>query len=674
MSSLLVVYLVVLLVSLGWFAVTVSRRLRVLAWGRSADARGNVDRRIGGVLKYVFGQWRLLHGDVAAGLMHFLIFWGFLVVLLNTAHFLIQGPVADFELPLLGREAWLGRAYLTLRDLFELLVLIAVGYAGWRRLVTKPRRLELSTEALLILGLIAILMLTDFVMGGAERAMAAVSAQWYSPAELLVGSWLSGLGRSALLITHSICWWVHLVSLLFFLNLLPLGKHFHVLLSLFGVYFRNLSPAGELGKVDFEDDEAEEYGASQLRHLTWKNLLDAYNCTECGRCDYFCPANQTGKELSPRHIIIGTRDRVRDCQPAILKALGTTTNGDADPPAPEEGQPAFVGEVHTDQALWACTTCGACDTHCPLFIEHVEPIVEMRRHLVLEEEGRFPKELVATFNGLERQGNPWAIGAHERLNWAEGLEVPTLSDNPGAEYVYYVGCMASFDERNKATARALVELLRHAGVSFAVLDAETCCGDPARRTGNEYLAQALIEMNAEQFKEGGVRKVVTACPHCFNTLKHEYPQFGIEFDEVLHHGTLLARLLTAGKLSPQQEHPQQRIVFHDSCYLGRYNSIYYQPRDVLRSVRGVQLAEAVFSRDKGYCCGAGGGMMFMEETEGQRVNHWRYGQLKASGSAGIAVACPFCMVMLDDAAKDLDGDGGLPVEDIAVTLRRAVLG
>jgi Fe-S oxidoreductase len=234
--------------------------------------------------------------------------------------------------------------------------------------------------------------------------------------------------------------------------------------------------------------------------------------------------------------------------------------------------------------------------------------------------------------------------------------------------------MASFDERNKETARALVELLTHADISFAVLDAETCCGDPARRTGNEYLAQALIEANAEQFREGGVRKVVTACPHCFNTLKHEYRQFGVEFFEVLHHGTLLARLLTAGKLTPRHEQARRRIVFHDSCYLGRYNSIYYQPRDVVRSVRGVQLAEPAINRDKGYCCGAGGGMMFMEETEGQRVNHWRYGQLKAGGPAGIAVACPFCMVMLDDAAKDLDGEGALPVEDIAVTLRRAVLG
>jgi hypothetical protein len=384
MSSLLVIYLIVLLVSLGWFAFTVSRRLRVLAWANSVDVRGNVDRRLGGVLKYVLGQWRLIHGDTAAGVMHFLIFWGFVVVLLNTAHFLIQGPIAEFDLPLLSRDTSLGQAYLVLRDIFELLVLIAVIYAGWRRLVTKPRRLELSGEAVLILGLIAILMITDFLMGGAERAMDPYTAQWYSPAEALVGSWMVGLGGSVLAITYTASWWIHLVSLLFFLNLLPLGKHFHVLLSVFGVYLRNLNPTGELSRIDFEDEELEEFGTSELRHLTWKNLLDAYNCTECGRCDHFCPANQTGKELSPRHVIVGTRDRAYSCQPAILKALAATRDGNGDSGAsPEEGLPGFVGEVHTDQALWACTTCGACDTHCPLFIEHVEPIIEMRRHLVL---------------------------------------------------------------------------------------------------------------------------------------------------------------------------------------------------------------------------------------------------------------------------------------------------
>ena len=657
------IYLVVLLVGLGVFAYTMYKRIQVLKLAGSVDVRNNVEQRLMGVMRQVFGQQRMLHGDITAGLMHFLIFWGFVVVLLNTFHFLVGGFTGgEFHLPLLGRDQPLGTFYLILRDLFEVLVLGAVLYALWRRLVTRPARLKLSVEANLILTFIAILMVTDFIMGGCTMIEAGGEG-WFSPMERLMAMIFSGLNLGTAGIVYTTAWWVHLVTLLIFLNLLPLGKHFHVLLSVFEVYFRKLTPMGELPTMDLEDEDLENFGSSKLEHLTWKNWFDGYNCTECGRCDHFCPANSTGKQLSPRSVITGTRDRIYECQPNLLKALALGANrGDFDV---EEEMPAFVGEVHTDEVLWACTTCGACDVHCPLMIEHVEPIVQMRRHLVLEEEGRFPKELVATFNGLERQGNPWSIGAHQRNEWAEGLEVPTLSENPQAEYVYFVGCMASLDERNKATARAMVKLLKQAGVSFAILDAETCCGDPARRCGNEYLAQALIEMNAEQFREGKVKKVVTACPHCFNTLKNEYQQFGVEFDEVLHHGQLLMRLIDSGKLKPGST-DRTRFVYHDSCYLGRYNSVYYQPRDILRSVRGVELTEAQFNRDKGYCCGAGGGMMFMEETEGTRVNHWRYAQLRATGATEIGVACPFCMAMLDDAARDKGDD--TKVRDIALIL------
>ncbi|MBN2082472.1 (Fe-S)-binding protein [bacterium] len=665
-----IIYVIVLIASLGWFAYTMGKRLRLLRWAGSVDRSPQPDQRIAGVFKYVLGQVRLLHGDLAAGIMHFFIFWGFVVVLLNTLHFLIQGPNGDFPLPLLGHDQLLGQVYYVLRDVFELLVLLAVIYALWRRTVTKPKRLELSREALLILAFIGILMITDFLIGGARTAI-SLDHGWISPAEGIVARLLGQLSAGDIAMIRLVSWWIHLITLMVFLNLLPLGKHFHVLLSIPGVYLRRLTPFGELNKIDFENEDLEVYGASELKHLSWKNWLDAYNCTECGRCDYYCPANSTGKALSPRHILIGTRDRIYGSQPQILKALAAK----ADDPAREfESElPALVGEIHTDQQLWACTTCGACDTHCPVLLEHVEPIVNMRRHLVLEEEGRFPKELVATFKGLETQGNPWSIGAHQRLEWAEGLEVPTLSDKPDAEYVYFVGCFASLDERNKATARALVELLNHAGVCFAVLDAESCCGDPARRCGNEYLAQALIEMNAEQFKDGKVKKVFTSCPHCFNTLKHEYAQFGVEFAEVLHHSELLVRLMRERKLVPQHQGEARAVVFHDSCYLGRYNEIYNEPRQLLQAIGDIKLREGSFHHDKGYCCGAGGGMMFMEELEGTRVNQFRIEQLAAAKPDLVAVACPFCMTMLDDAVKET-GRENLPVRDIALVLRDAVLG
>jgi len=672
----LLVYIAVLLAGIGWFAYTLSQRLIALRSARSYDARGHVAERLWGVLLHVFGQGRLLHGDFSAGLMHAVIFWGFVFLLLNMLRFLVSGFVSGGEasLPLLGRADVLGRAYLFVRDLFDLLVLLAVIFGLYRRLVLKPKRLTLSGEGVLILVLIAVIMVTDLLMGGAGMITGHLSPP-YSWGETALATLLTPLGVPAALWVHAVCWWVHLATVLLFLNLLPLSKHFHILTSVPKVYLRNLGQPGKPWRTDFE--QVEEFGFSRMEQFSWLNWLDSYSCTECGRCDHFCPAHQTGKTLSPQHIITGSREHIYANLPRVLLQLAQARRAMANGETPEpmrvaaDDAPPVVGEVHTDAALWACTTCGACDTHCPVFIEHVEPILEMRRHLVLELEGRFPKELQATFRGLETQANPWGIGAHKRLEWAEGLSVPTLEDNPDAEYLYFVGCFASFDERSKPTARALVELMQHAGVSFAVLNDEACCGDPARRCGHEYLAQQLIEMNVEQMKAMRPRKVVTACPHCYNAIKHEYPDFGVRFDEVLHHSELLLRLLREGRLKVREGGAAEKIVFHDSCYLGRYNGVYGAPRGVLRDLPGVQLAEAEFSRDKGFCCGAGGGRMFMEETEGERVNTFRYGQLRATGAERIAVACPFCKTMLDDAAKEA-GAAAPPVEDIAVLLRDAL--
>ena len=679
----LALYCVVLALALTWFAKSMTERLRVLAAARSYDSRGHVGKRLLGVVQHVFGQGRLLHGDFTAGAMHFLIFWGFVILALNSLLFLINGfiPHSEWFPPLLGREQVLGSAYILLRDALEVLVLAAVGYALWRRLVIKPKRLTLSTEGLIILALIALLMLSDMQLSSTLVALGRYSAHPLSVVEQLGSALLSSTSFAVLQVMYTVTWWIHLLTFMLFLNLLPLSKHFHIITSTFKVYLRNLEPQGRIEKLDIEDENLEEFGVSRIQQLSWSNWLDAYSCTECGRCDYFCPANQTGKQLSPQKIITGTREQVYHQLPHVLRELAAArSQPQADTGtvmlADKPEYPTLVGEVHTDQALWACTTCGACDTHCPLFIEHVNPIVEMRRHLVLEQEGRFPRELATLFRGLEGQGNPWGLAAHQRMNWAEGLAVPTLAEKPDAEYIYFVGCMASFDDRSKASARALVQLLEHAQVSFAVLAGETCCGDPARRCGNEYLAQSLIEVNTEQFKSAQPRKVFTACPHCYNTLKHEYGQFGVHFDEVLHHSELLSRLLAAGKLKPSGSgNNQTKFVFHDSCYLGRYNNVYDEPRQLVNETLAGEgrLVEADFSRDKGFCCGAGGGRMFMEETEGQRVNNWRYEQLAATGADEVAVACPFCMTMIDDAAKDA-GAAAKPVRDIAVLLRDTLLG
>ncbi len=677
-----IIYSVVFITAMVFFFRSINSRISVLKAAQSNDSRGHVGTRLLGVLVNVLGQARLLRGDFSAGLMHFTIFWGFMVLMLNTAHFLVAGffPAADLHIPLLGRGDLLGGPYLFLRDLVEVLVLVAVLYAIFRRVVLKPKRLTQSFEAVLILMLIGTLMLTDMLMNAASVSSGDVIAHPMSFIENSLSMRLSA-GNAAL--TYTLNWWIHCLSLLFFLNLLPLGKHFHVITSFFTVYLRNLKPVGQLPAIDFENEDLEEFGVHHLQQLSWANWLDTYSCTECGRCDHFCPANRTGKSLSPKHIIVGTREMLYAHTPDLLlklaEARGQENSAESGVAVAarlsdeELGGVRLVGDIHTDAALWACTTCGACDEHCPLFIEHVTPIVEMRRHLVLEEEGRFPKELQGAFEGLEGQGNPWGLPAHTRMEWAEGLDVPTLDEKPDAEWIYFVGCLSSFDDRNKETARALVQLLNHAGISFAVLSQEACSGDPARRAGHEYLANALMEMNAEQFKEASVKRVITTCPHCFNTLKVEYEQVGVVFEEVIHHSELLTRLVSEGRLKPEHGNGSQKIVFHDSCYLGRYNRVYDEPRSVIASIPGVSMVEAEYNRDKGFCCGAGGGRMFMEETEGERVNEWRYDQLTATGADQVAVACPFCNVMMSDAAN-AEGHEHKPVKDIAILLRDAVLG
>jgi Fe-S oxidoreductase len=699
------IYAVVVLGALALFARNVYRRLRVLAAAQSTDRRERIGERILGVVVHVLGQARLLHGDFKAGLMHFFIFWGFVVLLFNSIQFVINGFFThEVELPLLGRHGLLGVPYLVVRDTFEVLVLLSVVYAAWRRLVTKPRRLTLSTEGLLILGLIGTLMVTDILMAASGYAIPRFDAP-YSPLESVLGPTFSGFGTTANLWIFHVAKWLNVAAFFTFLNLLPLSKHFHVLLSPFNVYLRDLGPMAKPVKLDLENSE--EFGVSRIQQLHWKNWLDAYNCTECGRCDHFCPANRTGKVLSPQHIITGTREQIYAHTPGLLLALAKSRAAAGRPELSEPGAgqvpsptpvgqaeglasgdavlpedfPLLVGEVHVDAALWACTTCGACDYHCPVFIEHVNPIMDMRRHLVLEQEGRYPKELNTLFRGLESQANPWGLGMHTRMDWAEGLTVPTLDDNPDAEYLYYVGCFGSFDSRSKPTSVALIELFNASGLNYAVMGVtETCNGDPARRCGHEYLAQMLAEQLIENLKEAKPRKVVTQCPHCFNAFKNDYPDFGFTFDEVIHHSELLARLVAEGKLRPTAEVAKlggpvnkKKIVFHDSCYLGRYNAVYEEPRATLKSVPGVELVEAKPCRDKGFCCGAGGGRMFMEETEGRRVNEFRYEQLAESGADEVAVACPYCMTMIDDAAKST-GEQALPVRDIALVLRDSLVG
>jgi len=651
-----VIYILFLAGALGFFARTMWGRFLLLKKSQPDPRWNRWLERAKHMFLYAIGQKRIIAGDLIPGIIHAFIFWGFLAVGLNTFHHAGKGIIAGFHLPFLGPNNILGALYIVFRDLFEVLVLIMVVISIYRRAVVKPERMTLSGEAQLILSFIGILMITDFFISGAEAVADPPRFLW-SPVQALFAGMMGSMGEGALKAVYILNWWIHTIVLFVFLNFLPLGKHFHVITSIPNVFFSKLDdqgPIGTLQKIDLEDENAESFGYSKIEDFTWKQNLDLYSCTECGRCQEFCPAHLTQKPLSPKEIIVDYRDHLYAKQDLILGKIQDKS---------WDGPQLTSEEVVSEDTLWACTTCHWCEEACPVFIEHIDKLVEQRRNLVLMESS-FPQELMPVFKGLENNSNPWNMGAANRGDWTQGLDVPIWEDNPKAEYLYYVGCAGSFDDRNKKVSRALVQLFKKAGVDFAILGAEEqCCGDQARRLGNEYLFQMMAQTNIDIFKELGVKKIVTACPHGYNVMKNEYSQMGGEFT-VVHHTELLQDLIRQGKL--KLEKPLgQTVSYHDSCYLGRYNQIYQQPREVLAHIPGLQLKEPDLHHQRGLCCGAGGGRMWLEENLGSRINQLRLEQMAATGAKLMSVACPFCMTMIADGIKETNREEELAVKDIA---------
>jgi len=645
------VFGLLVLLAIAVFVYSMSRRIRVLMAGRPDNRFTRIGRRIAETLEYAFAQKRMFR-DPYAGFFHILIFAGFVVLTVRSIALVLEGSIPGFVL-LPGPP---GDYYTLLKDVFEVLTLAGVLLAVFRRAFARPKRLDLSMDAWLILFLIGLLMATDLVAAGAQLALAPSLQTRWSPVVLTIARMLSGIDRGSLQTLYETCWWVHLFDLLFFGNYLPYSKHFHILSSIPNIFFMNLEPMGKLKTVDLENTE--RFGASRVEDLTWKSMLDGYTCTECGRCREVCPTALTGKPLDPKIFIGNVRDAVYEATPGILAQQAghgdgaATSQGGVD--AATQPRKDLIGGWISEDTIWACTMCGFCTTACPVFIvPAVDKIAEMRRYLVLDK-AEFPKEVQNAFRGMETNGNPWNMSASSRADWAKGLPVATMSQVEGVEVevLFWVGCAGSYEDRAKRVSKALVEILNAAGVSFAILGTEeTCTGDSARRMGNEYLFQTLAQQNIETLNGHKVKRIVTNCPHCMNCLKNEYPDFGGHY-EVLHGSQLVADLIAEGRVKLTTPIPDS-ITFHDPCYLGRYNGAYEAPRQILRAIPGLELKELERSRERGLCCGAGGGRMWMEEKLGTRINQTRMQEIAEAKTDAVGVSCPFCMVMIGNAREEL---------------------
>jgi Fe-S oxidoreductase len=623
------------------FVYSMSRRVRVLFATAAENRFDRIGTRIWKTIEYAFLQKRMFR-DLYAGVFHIFLFAGFIVLLVRTIALVVEGLVPGFVL-LPGRA---GDAYTLVKDVFEVLVLVGVAMAVSRRAFARPPRLDLTADAWFILFLIALLIAADLVAEGAKVALAPRLASTWSPAVLAVARMLGGLPTGSLQRLYEIAWWTHLVDILFFGNYLPYSKHFHILTSVPNVFFMKLDPMGRLGTPDLE--ASERFGVSRVEDLSWKSVLDGYTCTECGRCRVVCPTALTGKPLDPKVFIGDVRDAVREATPEILAAASGRGSGEGN------GRKELIGGWLSEETIWACTTCGFCTSACPVFIiPAVDKITEMRRHLVLER-ADFPKEMQTAFRGMETNGNPWGISASARADWANDLPVVTLSGAAGrdVEVLFWVGCAGSYEDRAKRVSKAIVEILNEAGVSFAILGTEeTCTGDSARRMGNEYLFQMLAQQNVETLNGYGVKKIVTNCPHCFNCIKNEYPVLGGAY-EVVHATELVERLLQEGRVR-FAEPVRETISYHDACYLGRYNGVYDAPRRLLRAIPGLEVHELPRTCERGLCCGAGGGRMWMEEKLGSRINQTRMKEIEDAGTVSVGLSCPFCMIMLGNAKEEI---------------------
>lgn len=636
------------------FGMGVYKRYKLWKLGVPEDRKDTAS--ISRFISNSFGHVRLLR-DAYPGIMHLVIFWGFVVFAIGTASIVVE---EDLRIPIFNGAYYLGLSFLL--DIFGLAAIVGVCMAIWRRYVMKPDRLDSKPEDAISLVVILVILVTGFLLEGIRIALIPDPWANWTPVGNGIASVFAGASPGALTTIHAILFWSHMLLTFGLIAYIPHSKMFHILTGAYNQYLAKDKAGQSLKPLDLENEELEQFGVAEIQQFTWKQLMDGDACVRCGRCQDNCPAYLTGKPLSPKKFTQDLKNHLSVVGPLLL-------NKKAD----EEISKPVIPEAVQDEEIWSCVTCRACEEQCPMFVEHVPKIVDLRRNQVMME-SMFPQEAQTAFRGMENNGNPWNIGWKSRADWIEDLEVTQLGEleeGQTVEYLYWPGCSGAFDNRNKKVATAVVKLLKKAGVSFGILGLEEkCCGDSARRLGNEYLYQTLAQENVETMNGYGVKKIITSCPHCLNTLKNEYPQFGGNY-QVIHHSEFLSSLVSQGKLKPQKS-IDAVCTYHDSCYLGRYNDIYAEPRAVVGSIPGLRLNEMERNMSKGFCCGAGGGRMWLDEHQGERININRTEQALKTGAELIVTACPFCLTMLEDGTKAKDVVDNVKTRDLAEILWESV--
>ncbi|MEH7234676.1 (Fe-S)-binding protein [Bacillus sp. JJ1562] len=691
----LLAFLVVTAYAIYLFVYLIKTRIAYIKLGKKVEFDGKVKERLEQIWINVFGQKKLLK-DKKSGAIHVMFFYGFILVQFGAIDFIWKGLKPGSHLPL--GPLYPGFAFF--QEIVTFMILVAVVWAFHRRYVEKLVRLKRGFKSGLVLLFIGGLMLSVLLGNGAGIVWHGHEATWTEPIASVISLALGGLNETAAIVIFYIAWWIHLIFLLSFLVYVPQSKHAHLIAGPVNVYLSRQTSPGKLEKIDFEDETQETFGVGKIEDFKQTQLVDLYACVECGRCTNMCPATGTGKMLSPMDLILKLRDHLTETGAVVTSrvpwvpavafnhtkgnqlALASSSQGANETAATAElaYSPSLIGDVITEEEIWACTTCRNCEDQCPVMNEHVDKIIDLRRYLVLTE-GKMDADAQRAMTNIERQGNPWGLNRKEKENWRavrDDVHVPTVKEVKKAgeefEYLLWVGSMGAFDNRSQKIALSFAKLMNEAGVKFAILgNKEKNSGDTPRRLGNEFLFQELATNNIAEFEKEEVKKIVTIDPHAYNIFKNEYPDMGLQGVEVFHHTELLYDLVKEGRLVPKHA-VNEVITWHDSCYLGRYNDVYDPPREILKQIPGVQLVEMERNREQGMCCGAGGGLMWMEEDTGTRINVARTEQAIAVNPTTIGSGCPYCLTMLSDGTKAKEVEDQIGTYDIAEILERSVVG